>query len=244
MKMVNLLIRLIVFTAVTTLGFSASAAPGLTCNSMFWDWPLDFTVEQANYKGLDYEFTKYPKRNHYDLRIETPNLQNSLLIHFNERGHVTIFYRENKIDAGGAPGFVYNVPDKGRAAQDGVVFAIHKLPENFNENFENFIRLFETKQSITCVSSACDSLQKLGFGEDVPKKFVSALNFYEHLIKVSTESNGRIEVVSFGKDMDQFPTALAENQKIYIKYAAQRGLMMGAGFSAFFGFFGYLFTLN
>lgn len=199
-----------------------SASAKMICEDLFAPSsaldPLESVSDRSEFMGTEFSYTKFPPKYYYEVAKNLPQLANSFFIHFSANGHVMVWYQGVRIDGMGMPLLgIYGDHREASAITGGIAFVIHDLPAGFDAKFRSHIDNFKSKHALTCVSSACGTLQRLGLREEVPRKIITATGFYNHLIKLSAQSEGKVEVVSFGQDLNAFPAELRKSEKHFLK---------------------------
>jgi hypothetical protein len=187
--------------APTTVGAQSN------CAEVFRDKrsELPFETRTVNLEDFNLQYSQVAGKNLYDVTLELPSLKEAFLIHIDPNGHVMLWYRNLRIDSEGDP--LISVHGKKRDAHfltSGVVFAIHHLPEGFDEKLKQFLSGYEGRASLTCSTIACSSLSQLGLLPSNSKKYVSPLGFFRHLTQLSAQPENDVEVWSLGQDMNNF----------------------------------------
>lgn len=179
---------------------------------------LSTKVETAEIAGTHLEYIRVEEAKVYRIERDLPSLRDAFLIHFDLNGHVSLWYRNTRIDSVGHP-LIYvkgKMKTFYRSIDTGVVFAIRNLPEGFEERFQEFVKSYRSRLSLTCVSNACGSLTRLDLNEAVPKKYYTASGLYRHLLKLAANSPEKIEVWALGYDLKEVEAQVRSNQKRFI----------------------------
>ncbi len=150
-------------------------------------------------------YTRYPApASGYNVETELPSLKEALLVHIGSNGHIMIWYKGRIIDARGlAMVKVTNTIKKQASLPKGAIFAIHKLPEDFDIRFSDYERTFEPSKAKTCAKSACSTLRQLnvfGLDKSVRPNALGASTFFKYFLTLSDKQRQAIglEIVAIG----------------------------------------------
>lgn len=220
-------------TFFIVVGINALAAGGTvaTCESFYLGEGTSLAAEIRTVEledGIQLNYHQTTEKNTYRVKRDLPNLTDALLIHMSPNGHTMIWYRNQLIDSNGTPMIAVTRDNRvSHGLTAGIVIAIRDLPKGFDELFQQFFVTSTAQTSLTCVSSACSALRQLGLDNLAPKKFISASGFFRHLIRLTANSQNRIELWSLGADLGNFGSGLRTSQQSFIVSNAFAVLILG-----------------
>lgn len=161
-------------------------------------------MSQFSYRnGIELPYHLREGKNEFLVDFDLPELKDALVIHFNLAGHPMIWYKNHRIDSEGRVfQSISNFTRPLRNLSEGVVFAVRKLPEDFERKFDDYIQNFSSCWSRTCVTSACKTVGQLGMGSLLDGESpLFPVRLTEILLEKASDPTNQIEIWSLGGEL-------------------------------------------